>query len=155
MPSLFQILRAFLPAMACANHAAPLGLLFENVTLSSDGKTAARGIGIGIGTPQQIISFAPSIGDDNTWVFNAADCLSANNFTCIGGKGGVFNTSRSHTFIRTTEAQWNGSQQAVELDQGSFIFFNDNLYFGSNGSSLGFPLILDQPGLGKSSREPV
>lgn len=42
--------------MTCANGAAPLGLSWENVTVSNDGKAAARGIGIGIGSPQQIFA---------------------------------------------------------------------------------------------------
>lgn len=37
-----------------------------------------------------------------------------------------------------------------EYDTGPNIFFNDDLYFGSNDSESlhGFPIILDQPGDG-------
>lgn len=134
--------------MTCANKAPPLGLSWGNVTVSDDGKAIARGIGVGIGSPQQIVALAPSIGDDNTWLFNAADCVSAANSTCIGAKGGVFNKTLSHTFQQTTQAAWNGSDQASEFESGSYIFFNDVLNFGDDGSSPGFPLYMDQPGYG-------
>jgi len=134
--------------MTCANGADPLGLSWENVTVSNDGKAAARGIAVGIGSPQQIVALAPSIGDANTWLFNAADCVSASNSSCIGQKGGVYNATLSDTFVQTTEVAWNGTELSSQLDAGSYIFFNDDLHFGSNGSSLGFPLLLDQPGYG-------
>lgn len=135
--------------MTCANAAAPLGLSLENVTVSSDGHAIARGIAVGIGNPQQIISLRPSIGDANTWVFNAADCINSSNSTCIGAKGGVFNSTLSHDYVQTTESAWNGTHQTQE--SGSYIYFNDDFHFGSNGSVTGFPFLMDQPGLGESS----
>lgn len=137
--------------MTCANGSPPLGLAWENVTVSSDGKAIARGIAVGVGEPQQVIALVPSIGDDNTWLFNAADCVSASNDTCIGQKSGVYNASLSHTYVQTTKAAWNGSQQAGEFATDSPIFFHDTLNFGSNGSAAGFPLLLNQPDLGKDT----
>lgn len=120
------------------------------MTVSEDGRAISRGVAVGLGTPQQILALAPSIVDDNIFVFNAQDCVSASNSSCIGLKGGVYNASSSHTFRKTTQAAWNGTQQAVELTQSTFIFFNDELYFGSDASLDGFPLIMNQPGHGKS-----
>lgn len=51
----------------------------------------------------------------------------------------------------TTEAAWNGTDQNSEFEDGNnYIFFNEKLSFGSSGVSDGFPLLMDQPGLGKT-----
>lgn len=133
--------------MACANGSPPLGLSWQNITVSDDGKAISRGIGLAIGNPQQIVSLRPSVGDDNTWLFNQADCVSSTNDSCIGDKGGVFDSSLSKSYAQTIEAAWNGSQDRA-LSQGAYIYFNDQIRFGNNGSAAGFPLLLDQPGAG-------
>ena len=133
--------------MTCANTSPPLGLGWENVTVSNDGQAISRGIALAVGNPQQIVSLRLSVGDDNTWVFNSADCVSSSNDSCIGLKGGVFDYKASHTYSPTLEASWNGSHEAANTD-GSYIFFNDQIRFGSNGTSYGFPLLMDQPGAG-------
>lgn len=133
--------------MTCANTSPPLGLGWDNITVSSDGQAVTRGIALAVGNPQQVVSLRPSVGDDNTWLFNSGDCFSSSNDSCIGVKGGVFTPNSSHTYSPTFEAQWNGSHEAAIAD-GSYIFFNDQVRFGSNGSSFGFPLYMDQPGQG-------
>ncbi len=133
--------------MSCANASPPLGLSWQNITVSDDGLAISRGIGLAVGNPQQIVSLRPSIGDDNTWFFNSADCVSSKNDSCIGLKGGVFDPSSSHTYEQTIEAAWNGSH-TQDVTNGAYIFFNDEIRFGNNGSATGFPLLLDQPGAG-------
>src|SRR4051794_20633118 len=134
--------------MACANNAPPLLLPWTNVTVSKDGNAVARGIELGVGTPNQIFSLRPSVGDVNTWLFNMATCGSASNDSCIGFAGGAYDPQSSSTYHLTTQARWNGSQSTNE--QGSFIYFNDDITFGHNGTAYGYPMFLDQPGQGKS-----
>jgi hypothetical protein len=102
---------------------------------------------LAIGNPQQVISLRPSVADANTWVFNSVDCGSSKNDSCIGQAGGVFDRQPSTSFRLTTEAAWNGTHDQ-SISEWSFIFFNDDIRFGSNGSSAGFPLYMDQPGWG-------
>jgi Eukaryotic aspartyl protease len=133
--------------MACANNAPPLMLPWTNVTVSKDGNAVARGIELGVGTPNQVFSLRPSVGDVNTWLFNMATCGSASNDSCIGFEGGAYDPQASSTYQLTTQARWNGSQSTNE--QGSFIYFNDDINFGQNGTAYGYPMFLDQPGQGK------
>jgi len=133
--------------MACANDAPPLLLPWTNVTVSKDGNAVVRGIELGVGTPNQIFSLRPSVGDVNTWLFNIATCGSASNDSCIGLEGGAYDPQDSSTYQLTTQARWNGSQSTNE--QGSFIYFNDDINFGRNGTAYGYPMFLDQPGQGK------
>jgi hypothetical protein len=134
--------------MACANESPPLLLPWTNITVSKDGNAVARGIEIGVGTPNQIFSLRPSIGDVNTWVFNLAICVSASNDSCIGTAGGAYSSQSSSTFRLSTQARWNGSQATNE--PGSFIYFNDDIDFGQNGTAYGYPIFMDQPGQGKA-----
>ena len=46
----------------------------------------ARGIALGVGNPQQVISLRPSAKDDNTWLFNSADCINSSNDSRSGLK---------------------------------------------------------------------
>lgn len=128
--------------MSCSNKASPLGLSWGDVTVSADRKAIARGIEFGIGNPPQYVALVPSLADTNTWLFNAADCASAADSSCIGSKGGVFNQTASHTFLQTAQAAWNGTVQDGEFDYGSWLFFNDELTYGDDGSSFGFPFAL-------------
>ena len=139
--------------MTCANGSPPLGLSWQNITISQDEHAASRGIALAVGNPQQIISLRPSIGDANTWVYNSIDCVTATNDSCIGSAGGVYNFKDSSTFVQTTEEAWNGTQESDLFSSGDYIFFNDEIRFGSNGSSLGFPLVMDQNGYGTTFRE--
>lgn len=139
---------SFSVTATCNNTAAPLYLPWTNVTVSQDGHATSRGIAVGIGTPQQIVALIPSISDDVTWLYNAQDCVSPTNDSCLGYRGGVYNQLQSSTYRQTTQGQWNGTHRANELD-APYIYFNDNLYFGSNGTAYGFPLLLNQPGHGE------
>lgn len=134
--------------MACANDVPPLLLSWTNVTVSKDGNAVSRGIEIGVGTPNQVFSLRPSIGDVNMWLFNLATCGSASNDSCIGTAGGAYSSGNSSTFELTTQARWNGSQSINE--EGSFIYFNDVIDFGQNGTAYGYPMFMDQPGQGKA-----
>ena len=35
-------------------------------------------------------------------------------------------------------------------EPGSFIYFNDDIEFGQNGTAYGYPIFMDQPGQGKT-----
>jgi hypothetical protein len=133
--------------MACTNDAPPLLLPWTNITVSKDGNAVA-GIELGVGTPNQIFSLRPAVGDVNMWLFNMATCGSASNDSCIGTAGGAYNSQSSSTYQLTTQARWNGSQSVNE--QGSFIYFNDEINFGQNGTAYGYPMFMDQPGLGNA-----
>lgn len=132
--------------MTCANGSPPLGLPWTNVSVSEDGLAFTRGIEISVGNPQQIFSLTPSMSDPDIWLYNVADCPSAKNDTCLAQKGGVYDRSLSTTFDLTTYAAWNGTH--TQFTDGPYIFFNDELRFGSNGSSLGFPFLMNLPDQG-------
>jgi hypothetical protein len=134
--------------MACTNDAPPLLLPWTNITVSKDGNAVARGIELGVGTPNQIFSLRPAVGDVNMWLFNMATCGSASNDSCIGTAGGAYNSQSSSTYQLTNQARLNGSQSVNE--QGSFIYFNDEINFGQNGTAYGYPMFMDQPGLGNA-----
>lgn len=134
--------------MACGNGVPPLLLPWTNVSVTKDGNAISRGIEVGVGTPNQVFSLRPSIGDVNMWLFNMANCVSASNDSCIGYAGGAYDSGKSSTFQLTTQARWNGSQSTNE--QGAFIYFNDDITFGQNGTAYGYPMFMDQPGQGKA-----
>ncbi|RMZ91830.1 hypothetical protein DV736_g930, partial [Chaetothyriales sp. CBS 134916] len=140
--------------MACANPASPLQLSITNNTVTEDGASSARGIAIGLGNPQQVLSLLPAVADSDLFIFNAADCGPSTNDSCIAEKGGVFNPKKSRTYVVTTESQWNGTQEPA-LSEGSYIYFNDELRFGSDGLSYGFPAFLNQPGYGSQAGLPL
>ncbi|RMZ77754.1 hypothetical protein DV737_g4220, partial [Chaetothyriales sp. CBS 132003] len=140
--------------MACANPATPLQLLITNNTVTEDGASSARGIAIGLGNPQQVLSLLPAVADSDLFIFNSADCGPSSNDSCIARKGGVFDPKKSSTYVVTTEAQWNGTQD-TSSDDGSYIYFNDELRFGSDGVSFGFPAFLNQPGYGSQAGLPL
>lgn len=133
--------------MSCPNGAAPLLLPIQNNTVTEDGASSARGIQIGIGNPQQVLSLLPAVADHDLFIFNAADCADATNNTCVAQKGGVYAPKKSTSYVLTTEAQWNGTKDN-QLDQGSYIYFNDELRYGPTGDSPGFPAFMNQPGHG-------
>jgi hypothetical protein len=136
--------------MACANGVPPMLLPWTNVTVSKDGNAVSRGIEVGVGTPNQVFSLRPSIGDVNMWLFNLATCGSASNDSCIGTAGGAYSSGSSSTFQLTTQARWNGTQSVIEQSSGSFIYFNDVIDFGQNGTVYGYPMFMDQPGQGNA-----
>ncbi|RMD42403.1 hypothetical protein DV735_g2693, partial [Chaetothyriales sp. CBS 134920] len=141
--------------MACENPAAPLLLSITNNTVTEDGASSARGIAIGLGNPQQVLSLLPAVANSDLFVFNAADCESTSEInSCIAIKGGVFNPKDSETYVVTTESQWNGTGLR-DIDEGSFIYFNDELRFGSDGVSYGFPAFLNEPGEGSQAGLPL
>ena len=122
---------------------APLSLPWSNVTVSTNGVAVTRGIELGIGTPNQIFSLRPSTTLNNTRLFNVVDCGSEANTSCVGGKGGVYDSSKSSTFVVSIKDRWNGSAADTETATGSYVYFNDFIDFRSNGSIWGFPLVED------------
>jgi hypothetical protein len=131
--------------MACPNGATPLLLPIENITVSDSGKAISRGIAIGLGNPQQIISLVPTTAADDLFVNNVAECGDATNDTCIGTLGGVFSPGKSSSYVLTTKSQWNGTKD-YDVDGGSFIFFNDELRYGESGDAGGYPAYMNEPG---------
>ena len=83
-----------------------------------------------MGTPPQIISLRPSTSDDTLYVINRASCAPQYNDSCIGTYGGVFDYSKSSTFLEVAQGQWNGTVEA-NPNQLSFVHFNDLLTFGN------------------------
>ena len=122
---------------------APLSLPWSNVTVSTNGVAVTRGIELGIGTPNQIFSLRPSTTLNNTRLSNVVDCGSEANTSCVGGKGGVYDSSKSSTFLVSIKDRWNGSAADTETATGSYVYFNDFIDFRSNGSIWGFPLVED------------
>lgn len=138
--------------MACANDAPPLLLPWTNITVSKDGNAVARGIELGVGTPNQIFSLRPSIGDVNTWLFNLATCGSASNDSCIGTAGGAYDSQSSSTFQLTTQARWNGSQSVNEL--GSLSTSTMKSTSGRMGRHTAIPCSWINPGTVRHSQCP-
>ena len=136
--------------MGCPNGATPLLLPIENVTVSESGVAISRGIAIGVGNPQQILSILPSTASDDLFITNVANCGDSKNDTCIGTVGGVFSPGKSSSYVVTTKSQWNGTKD-YDVDGGSYIFFNDELRYGETGSELGYPTYMNEPGYGKLS----
>ena len=108
--------------MACANAVAPLQLPIANFSVTPDGFGFTRGVQLGIGTPQQIVSLVPGMSDVNTYVWNSAVCAPSNN-SCLAGRGGVFNPQLSSSFAETRASEWNGSR--FNGNEAQFIYFND------------------------------
>ena len=131
----------------------PLKLAWSNTTVTESGLGVARGIEIGIGTPNQIFAFRPSTTLNNTRVNNVLVCGSAANDSCIGGIGGAFTPSKSRTYTVSIKARWNGSQIDTESPTGAYVYFNDAVDFQQNGHVEGFPLVMDsQSGGGLNPR---
>jgi hypothetical protein len=144
----------FVSTLFCSIHAQcdipPLRLAWSNTTVTDDGLGVARGIEVGIGTPNQIFAFRPSSTLNNTRINNVLACGSAANDSCVGGLGGGFSPSKSSTYEVSIKAQWNGSQIDAQSSTGAYVYFNDEVDFQSNGHVQGFPLVMDsEPGGGK------
>lgn len=139
---IFSFLRAAIAASGNCN-VTPLSLPWSNVTVSTNGVAVTRGIELGIGTPNQIFSLRPSTTLNNTRISNVVDCGSEANTSCIGGKGGVYDSSNSSTFSVSIKDRWNGSAADTETATGSYVYFNDFIDFQNNGSIWGFPLVED------------
>ncbi len=149
---IFSFLRVAIAASGNCN-VAPLSLPWSNVTVSTNGVAVTRGIELGIGTPNQIFSLRPSTTLNNTRISNVVDCGSEANTSCIGGKGGVYDSSKSSTFSVSIKDRWNGSAADTETATGSYVYFNDFIDFQNNGSIWGFPLVEDSDLVsGKSSK---
>ncbi|KAL8693972.1 MAG: hypothetical protein Q9224_003654, partial [Gallowayella concinna] len=119
----------------------PLSLPWSNITVSANGVAVTRGIELGIGTPNQIFSLRPSTTLNNTRIANVLDCGSETNISCVGGKGGVFDSSKSSTFAVSLKNRWNGSSVDSETASGAYVYFNDVIDFQANGTVLGYPLV--------------
>ena len=121
----------------------PLSLPWSNITVSKDGVAVSRGIELGIGTPNQVFSFRPSTTVNNTRVANVHTCGSEANTSCVGAKGGVFDSSQSSSFVLSLKTRWNGSATDSEGDTGAYVYFNDVMDFQAKGSLLGYPMAED------------
>jgi hypothetical protein len=120
----------------------PLTLTWSNVTVTQDGLGVTRGIELGIGTPHQIFSLRPSTTFNNTQINNVLNCGTASNNSCVGGLGGVFDSSRPDSYIVSIKSQWNGSQVDEEDSTAAYVYFNDRVGFQKNGQVEGFPLVM-------------
>ncbi|KAL8669108.1 MAG: hypothetical protein Q9168_006289 [Polycauliona sp. 1 TL-2023] len=150
--ALSTVIPSFLFIVSCALHVtassvdcsvAPLSLSWSNITVSADGVAVTRGIELGIGTPNQIFSLRPSTTVNNTRIANTLDCGAKSKTSCIGGKGGVFDSSKSSTFVVSLKNRWNGSAGDSESATGAYVYFNDVIDFQANGTVLGYPLVQD------------
>ena len=121
----------------------PLVLPWSNVTVSTNGLAVTRGIELGIGTPNQIFGLRPSTTLNNTRLVNVLDCVSETNTSCVGGKGGVYDSSKSSTFLAVIKDRWNGSTFDTETSTGSYVYFTDVIDFQANSTVPGFPLVED------------
>ncbi|KAL9048292.1 MAG: hypothetical protein Q9206_006111 [Seirophora lacunosa] len=121
----------------------PLSLPWSNITVSTNGVAVTRGIELGIGTPNQIFSLRPSTVVNNTRIANVLDCGSDTNTSCVGAKGGVYDSSKSSTFVVSLKTRWNGSAADTETATGAYVYFNDHLNFHANGTVLGYPLVMN------------
>ncbi|KAL8731533.1 MAG: hypothetical protein Q9166_003379 [cf. Caloplaca sp. 2 TL-2023] len=135
----FWVLHATAVSLDCS--VPPLSLPWSNITVSANGVAVTRGIELGIGTPNQIFSLRPSTTLNNTRVVNVLDCGSETNTSCVGAKGGVFDSSKSSTFIVSLKNRWNGSATDSEAATGAYVYFNDVIDFQANGTVLGYPLV--------------
>ncbi len=143
VPSLLCIVSWALHAIAVSVDCsvAPLSLSWSNITVSANGVAVTRGIEIGIGTPNQIFSLRPSTTLNNTRIANVLDCGSQTNTSCVGGKGGVFDSSKSSTFVVSLKNRWNGSAADTEAATGAYVYFDDVIDFQANGTVQGYPLV--------------
>ncbi|KAH8695892.1 hypothetical protein GQ44DRAFT_765039 [Phaeosphaeriaceae sp. PMI808] len=120
----------------------PLTLTWTNITVTQDGLGVARGIELGVGSPHQIFAFRPSTTLNNTRVNNVRNCGSAANNSCIGALGGVFDPQNSKSFAVSIKSQWNGSA-IDEEGNSSYLYFNEDVGFQSQGDVVGYPLVLE------------
>ena len=132
--------------MACESSVEPLQLPILNSTLNT-GSTFARGIAIGIGTPQQILSLLPKTYVKQIVLSNAAQC-DAEDPVCLSAFGGRYDPSKSDSFSQVTMAQWNASKDNENL-RNEDVWFYDNIAYGSNSSADGFPLVMKKAGSGE------
>lgn len=121
-------------------------LPWTNNSITGDQHAINRGIPVGIGTPPQTFSLLPTTADRDIYIANKADCAPSYNDSCVGGYGGVYDSSASSTFRKTIAGQWNGTYEPNPAGL-AFVYFNDVFQFG-NATAYGFPLFMDQPGYG-------
>lgn len=132
--------------MSCSNGAEPLQLPITNVTVDANGIAVARGVEWGVGTPQQIMALQITLNDYDMFVSNSAGC-NETRAKCAGKMGGMYDSSKSSTYSRVRKSEWNGTTPDYVLDSSNFIFFNDHVEFGANGSNDGAPIIMNEPGI--------
>ncbi|KAL8947885.1 MAG: hypothetical protein Q9222_005878 [Ikaeria aurantiellina] len=138
---LFSIIRVLAASADCA--IAPLSLPWSNITVSTNGVAVTRGIELGVGTPNQIFSLRPSTTLNNTRIANVLDCGSETNTSCVGSKGGVYDSTKSSTYKVSLKDRWNGSAADTETANGAYVYFNDIIDFQVNGTVRGYPLVED------------
>lgn len=130
--------------MSCANGIEPLQFPITNVTVSSNGIAVARGIEIGIGTPQQIVSLQITLNDYDMFVANAAQCNQTES-KCAAQLGGIFDSSKSDTYVRARKSEWNGTTPDTVFSASNYIFFNEHVEYGSNMAADALPIIMNEP----------
>jgi hypothetical protein len=133
--------------MACFSDVGPLRMPVRNVSVST-GAAVARGIEIGVGTPQQIVSVNAAFHEWDTLVSFSSQCEDDFNGTeakCLAQSGGVYDPAESSTYSASTLSQWNGTslQSIVSSD---LVFFHDTLSFGTNATMAGLPMLSRRQG---------
>ena len=128
------------------------GFNLSNITVTQDGLGVTRGIELGVGSPHQVFSFRPATTLNNTRINNVLNCGSASNDSCIGSLGGGFDTTKSKTYTLSIKSQWNGSATDQESSTSSYVYFNDNVGFQSQGDVNGYPLVMESQEFAGKSR---
>ena len=128
--------------MACANGIQALQLPIRNVTFA-EGGSVTRGIELGLGSPQQIISALPSVQDLDLPLLSSQSCdrFNGTREQCIAVSGGVYDPARSTTHEQVRLSEWNGTWDDGWF-AGNWLFFNDRVGFGAEGAIDDFPVFM-------------
>jgi hypothetical protein len=129
--------------MACANDVPPMQLFIRNVTLGGSGSGSVRGIELGVGTPQQIISALPGLQDLDMPVVGLQSCTASKGTEeqCAAFAGGLYDPLESSTYSQSRLGEWNGTTDDAWFN-GGLIFFNDRVSFGTSGLVESLPLYM-------------
>jgi hypothetical protein len=129
--------------MACVNDIQPLQLPIRNVTFGAGGSGSTRGIELGVGTPQQIISALPGVHDQDlpVWSMQSCDRYNGTKAQCVAVSGGLYDPTQSDTYDQVRLSEWNGTTDTGRFS-GDWLFFNDRLSFGAGGDIHNMPLIM-------------
>lgn len=132
--------------MSCLTSPAPLRLLWNNNTVSNDGKAINNGMAVFVGTPPQKLSLSPSLSINNTLVNNIATCNTQSNTSCISILGGTFNPDSSSSYRVSSLGYFNGSLEGEDISylfNAPYVYFNDEFQVADYASLSGFPFVME------------
>ncbi|KAK6430445.1 hypothetical protein LTR95_013405 [Oleoguttula sp. CCFEE 5521] len=131
--------------MACAPY--PVALNIGNVTLPN-GRTA-RGIDVGIGTPQQRFAFIPNTGFNTTHVYDENTyCDLATSLACTTYRGGQYDPRNSISNVSGLSSSSAGGPSLEETDLETATWVQDKLTLSSNFTLPAFPLAIPRQSIG-------